>query len=151
MNDFATWISIVAALIALLSAMYARSQVREAREGNRLTIHSNRLQQYTTLLRISRGIVDANARIHSHSIEELKDCACLCEFYFPKKIYEELFSYFIELNSLYDEIPHSNDYREKDDFFKVAKAEHREKAYELERKLRKFSRKMKPHLVVGNS
>jgi hypothetical protein len=84
------WISIASIFVALLSALYARHAVGEARKANEIALHNEKLRIYKGVLEIhglprSRGVTIKERDLFRHY-----EYIPLSEFYFNPGIYEKL-------------------------------------------------------------
>ena len=83
MQDTATVIAVVAALVAMLSALYARSQAIAAGRANEIALHDSRLRVYNGLVRFRAHISARGTGITEAEVRNFAEVAELSEFYFP--------------------------------------------------------------------
>ena len=88
MDDLSsTAISVLAAFVAILSALYARWQARAANRANEIALHESRLRVYCGLVRFSAHMsARSPASIKEDEVWKFAEVAELSEFYFAKAI-----------------------------------------------------------------
>jgi hypothetical protein len=83
-------ISVVSALVALLSAIYARRQASSASKANEISLHENRLNIYKSLVRFRAHISALGASIKEEDVWLFGEASEMAEFYFPENIAERM-------------------------------------------------------------
>ncbi len=83
MQDTATAIAVTAALVAILSALYARWQALAAGRANEIALHDSRLRVYNGLVRFRIHISAHGTEIKEEEVWKFAEVAELSEFYFP--------------------------------------------------------------------
>lgn len=95
-EEISASVAIAAALVAALSALYARWQAKAAVQANEIALHENRLSIYNGLARFRVHIVGRGAAITEEELWRFAEIAERSEFYFPADIYEKI-------NTLYEQ------------------------------------------------
>ena len=109
MLETATTIAVIAALVALLSAVYARWQARAAQHANEISLHEGRLSIYRGVGRFRVHITSRGTGILEEEVWKLAETVELSEFYFPSEIHkrlDEVFKNALRLLTLNDEWEH---------------------------------------------
>lgn len=83
-------ISIASFFGALLSALYARHAVGEARRANEIAVHNEKLRIYRDVLEIHGLLTTKGVTIKERDLFSHYECIQLAEFYFSPAIYEKL-------------------------------------------------------------
>lgn len=99
-------ISIVAFLIACLSALYAKWALKESKRQNEISIHSERLNVYKGVNFFYAKLTQNGASIAESNIWVFLEWVQLSEFYFKKSIHERLeeaFKKSLEMLAKHDE------------------------------------------------
>lgn len=106
MEYISTAISVLSALVAAFSALYARWQANTAKRANEIALHDSRLGVYNGLVRFRAHISARGTEIAEEEVWKLAEVAELAEFYFPSDIgarLNEVFESCLKLLSLNDE------------------------------------------------
>jgi len=106
MQDISTAISVLSALVAALSALYARWQANTAKRANEIALHDSRRSVYNDLVRFRAHISARGTDIAEEEVWKLAQVAELAEFYFPADIgarLNEVFESCLKILSLNDE------------------------------------------------
>jgi hypothetical protein len=90
-------IALLSAFAAILAALYARYSINEAKRTNEISIHNEKLKIY-------KGILELRAKVNAHGVNIKEtdlfgfyEYVQLSEFYYNKKIYNEIMTYFEEI------------------------------------------------------
>lgn len=105
-EDTVLLISVGAALVSALAALYARWQAAAAKRANDISLHENRLSVYKALGRFRGVVIMHGAAFPEEELWKLEENVQLSEFYFPKSIHssmEELFQQAMELMSKHEQ------------------------------------------------
>lgn len=90
MFDDSSIIAIIAALVAMLSALYARWQAAAAGRANEIALHENRLKIYKGLSRFRAHIITRGSKLNEEEIWQFSEIVELSEFYFSADIHTHL-------------------------------------------------------------
>ena len=152
MQDVATVISVVAALVALLSALYARWQALAAARANEIALHDSRLRVYNGLVRFRAHISARGTGIKEEEVWKFAEVAELSEFYFPGGISPRLNTVFEDALKLLSLNEQWEEYRKYEPDKAKALVEQR---HSLMRGARdecyKIGNELKQHLRVGGA
>ena len=83
-------VSIVAALLAVLAALYARWQAKASERQNEIALHNERLRLYHATLHFGATLAGKGPDIADGDAWKFKESAELTEFYFNDTIYQRL-------------------------------------------------------------
>jgi len=89
-EPYATIVSVLAALVAGLSALYARWQAQAAKRANEIALHDSRLRVYNGLVRFRAHISARGTRLNEDEVWRFAEIAELSEFYFSEGIASRL-------------------------------------------------------------
>jgi hypothetical protein len=104
--DASIIVAVVAALVAALSAVYARWQAVAAGRANEIALHESRLTVYKGLGRFRAHISARGVTIKEEEVWRFSEVVELSEFYFPSTIHprvNKVFEDALKLLSLNDE------------------------------------------------
>jgi len=90
MENVGTLISVAAALLAALSALYAKKQAGAAEHFNQSALHSNRLRVYNGLVNYRAHIGACGIGFKEDEVWKFAEVAELSQFYFPVEIASRL-------------------------------------------------------------
>jgi hypothetical protein len=90
MQDFGVAVAVISALVAGLSALYARWQAQTAKRANEIALHENRLSIYKGLVRFRTHISALGTSIKEEEVWKFGEVAELGEFYFPSELGKRL-------------------------------------------------------------
>lgn len=155
LQDTFTVISILAALVAALSAVYASWQAQAAKRANSIALHDSRLSVYKGIVRFRAYISARGTDIKEDEVWKFAEVSESGEFYFPAPIHARLESVFeraLQLLSLNDDWENAKNAGLIDQ--EVAKALN-QKRHTLMREIRDdcyaISNELKKHLRVGET
>lgn len=89
-------IAIGSAVVAGLSAWYARSTVQAAKQQNEISIHSERLRIHNGVVSFGSRLAARGPSITESDVWAFNEWAQLSEFYFNKATYQRLRAAFIQ-------------------------------------------------------
>lgn len=151
-HDTATIVAICAALVAALSALYARWQASAAARANEISLHETRLNVYKGLARFRAHISACGTGIKEEEVWRFAEIVEMTEFYFPPDVHPRLNAIFeqaLKLLSLNDEWEDAKRY-DQDKAKTLVKERHklmrgtRDECY-------KIGNEIKRHLRVGGT
>jgi len=76
------WIALLAAAIALLSALYSRWAVKEAKRANRIAVHEHQMKVYVAFQALYDHVTATN-QLNGLEADEFAEHATLAAMYFP--------------------------------------------------------------------
>lgn len=82
--DFATGISIIALLIAILSAVYARWSAREAKQANRISTHQHKLEILNSFNQFCTALATHSENFDKEYFNSLMYASYRVKLYFKK-------------------------------------------------------------------
>jgi hypothetical protein len=88
------WIALLSAFVAILSALYARHSVQEARRANEIGLHNEKLKVFKGILDLRAKLSANGINIKEYELFSFYEYVQLSEFYFNKRIYEKVKDYF---------------------------------------------------------
>jgi hypothetical protein len=151
-ENTAVAVAIVAALVSMLSALYARWQVDAARVAIDISRHDYRLATYKGLGRFRSNIISHGASFSEEELWRFGDVVQLSEFYFPLEIYKDMDALFNDamlLKSKHDDWSRLRDAGSEE--ARVLAKPKQELMRTLRDKCFKVAEDMKVHLKVGNA
>jgi hypothetical protein len=83
-------IAVGSALVASLSALYARWAVKEAKRQNEISIHAERLNVYKGVNRFGSKLATHGPSIKDNDVWAFHEWVQLSEFYFSNSLYQRL-------------------------------------------------------------
>lgn len=152
LDDLSAFIAFGAALIALLSAIYARRQADAAKRANRIAIHGHRLDVYSALVRYRAHLASHGANVSADEVWKFAEAVDASEFYFPGHVHPRMKYVFDEsfrLMSLHEDWKTAREV-EPDRAPSLVKPK-----LDLSRGLRdeceRIAEELKPHLRIGEA
>lgn len=118
-EDVSTLVAVGAALVAALSALYARRQAVAAGRANVIALHESRLNVYRGLVRFRAHISARGTNITQEEVWRFAEIAELSEFYFPPQVHRGLDAVFeqslklLSLNADWEDARQCNSERAK--------------------------------------
>ena len=106
LEEAATVVAVLVALIACLSALYARWQAGAAKRANEIALHESRMNVYKGIGRFRVHITARGTSITEEEVWRLAEIAELSEFYYPPEVHlklDEVFKDAMRLLALNDE------------------------------------------------
>ena len=88
------WIALIAVCVALLSSLYARHAVGEARRANDIAINNQKLRIYRGVMEIYGLLMRKGVQIREGELFNHYEYIQLSEFYFNSSIYKKLYNAF---------------------------------------------------------
>ncbi len=145
-------ISILAALVATLSALYARWQAQSVQRANEIALHENRLGIYKGVGRFRSHLTAHGAAFSEDELWRLNDVVQLSEFYFPPHIHDKMNSIFNDAMDLMSKHEQWCELREagSDEARALAKPK-QESMKRLRKQCVDVADELKKHLKVGNA
>ncbi len=92
--EMSDWIALLSAFVAILSALYARHSVQQARRANEIALHNEKLKVFKGILDLRAKLSANGVNIKEYELFSFYEYVQLSEFYFNKRIYEKVKDYF---------------------------------------------------------
>jgi len=130
-------IAIGSALVAGLSALYARWAVKAAKHQNEIAIHGERLKVYIGVGYFCSNLTQKGSSINENDVRSFHEWVLLSEFYFNKSIHQRLDA----------EFSNSLDLQSKNDELLLAKQEGKSNLSELSDQTKSISRNLRDECI----
>ncbi len=90
MEEAATLISLLSALVAILAAIYAKRQVKAAVAANQISLHASRMEVLDGLSRFRVHLTARGAAITEEEVWKFAEVVERSDFYFPEPVYKKM-------------------------------------------------------------
>ena len=133
-------ISWLAILISLISVLYARHTVKEAKRSNEIAIHNECLKIFKGILQLRGELIGRGVEIKDEDLIKYYGHVQLSEFYYPKDIYKQIEDYY---NTTWKIVSYYGTWKMTED---KDKEQLRDKTYTYLKESRQMIEKLEPQM-----